>query len=196
MNILVDKFPTKCKIDERIYEFNTDFRNCLKIMFALQDDDLTNNEKFYIMVSRLYKEIPKNLEKAVEYAIKFLDCDDGNRKEKMASESFNEACLYSFEQDAKYIYSAIKQTHGIDLETVENLHWWKFVYLFLDLDKDCQFYRIIDLREKKRKGKLTKEEQEWCKKHKDIINLPVKLTPEEKEKLAKVEYYKSLRKKE
>lgn len=189
MNILVDKFPTKVRIEGHTYELNTDFRNCLKIMFAFQDDELTVNEQVSVMLNLLYKTVPGNLEKAYLYAMRFLNCETGQDTEKRASERFTETCLYSWEKDAKYIYSAIKQAHGVDLETVEHLHWWKFVYMFLDLNKDCQFYFILNMREKKRKGKLTKEEREWCNKHKDIIALPVKLTAEEKEKIAKAERY-------
>lgn len=197
MNILVDKFPTKCIIDGKTYTFNTDYRNCLKIMFALQDDDLTVNEQFLIMLKRLFVEVPDNIEKAVQAAISFLNCSfEKKNNEDKASEQFTDTCLFSWQKDAKYIYSAIKQAHGIDLEDVEYLHWWKFVYLFLDLNKDCQFYRIIGLRDKKRKNKLTKEEREWCQKNKDIINLPVHLSPEEKAKIARYEYLMSLRNQE
>lgn len=75
MNILVDQFPSKVKIDGKDYGLNTDFRIGLKIMFAMQDDGLTMQEKMIVMLQLLYKEIPNDLEKAVEYAIAFLNCN-------------------------------------------------------------------------------------------------------------------------
>ena len=72
MNPLVDKFPTKIKIDDQILDINTDFRNCLKIILAFEDDNLTIEEKYYIMLMRLYGNIPNNQEEAIRKAIKRL----------------------------------------------------------------------------------------------------------------------------
>lgn len=80
--------------------------------------------------------------------------------------------IYSFAKDAKYIYSAIRQTHGIDLETVKYLHWWKFCYFFLDLDPDCMFQQMLHLRQQKQQGKLTKEERAVYYRLRDILDLP------------------------
>ena len=133
MNTLIDKFPTKALIDEKVYELNTDFRNCLKIILAFEDDELLDFEKAEIMLRNLYGEnIPKNTDEAIRKAIYFLDCGEEDEEKKVGTS--NNTRLYSFTKDAKYIYSAIKQTHGIDLESIEYLHWWKFVYLFLDLN--------------------------------------------------------------
>ena len=60
--------------------------------------------------------------------------------------------------DGVRIYSAILQTHGIDLQTVK-MHWWKFRMLFLDLHEDTTFQRMISLRSRREKGLLTKEEK-------------------------------------
>lgn len=184
MNILVDKFPTKTMIDDKEYTLNTDFRNCLKIMFAFEDKELFIEQQIEIMLELLYGKdnIPDNIEKAVEKAILFLDCGE---KENDKNKSENSRRVYSFNKDAKYIYSAIKQTHNIDLENIEYLHWWKFVYLFLDLDKDCFFCKLIDLRNKKNKGKLTKEEKNLYVELYDILEIEnaIQYTEEEQEEI-------------
>lgn len=107
------------------------------------------------MLRLLYKEIPPDTQKACELAVYFLNC--GEEKEGEAGSPARR--IYSFAKDAKYIYSAIRQTHGIDLETVKYLHWWKFCYFFLDLDPDCMFQQMLHLRQQKQQGKLTKEER-------------------------------------
>lgn len=173
MNVLIDKFPTKVKIDGELYELNTDYRVCLKIMFAFQDDELTIQEKGMIMLRLLYKNLPINIDEAVNKAIKFLDCGKSNEESEEKSMK-SKAPLFSWKKDSQYIYSAFKQSYGIDLEK-EKMHWWKFVIMFMDLDENCFFNKLVGLRDRQRKGKLTKEEKEWCANHKDIIRIE---TPE------------------
>jgi hypothetical protein len=112
-------------------------------------------------------------------AIKFLDAGVEQNQGDTAGEG--EGRIFSFTQDATYIYSAIRQTHGIDLEQETYFHWWKFLALFYDLDPECFFHRIINLRRAKRKGKLTREEQEYYLRIKHIVDLPERFSPEEDE---------------
>ncbi len=130
-----------------------------------------------VMLELLYKEIPENTREACRLGVKFLDC--GEDPEANAAQNEGPGRLYSFNQDAKYIYSAIKQSHGIDFETVDYLHWWKFSYMFLDLREDCFFHRLIHLRRQKNLGKLTKEEKELYYRIQDIVDVPEVRTTEE-----------------
>ncbi len=164
MNPLIDKFPTKIKIENNIYDINYDVKNCIRIIEAYEDEDLTIQEKHLIMIKRLYKKIPSNIEQAIIKGIKFLNCGEEER-------SFKELPrLYSFNKDAKYIYSAMNQTHKVDL-SLENIHWWKFCYYFLDLGKDTTFSNILNLRQKKNKGKLTKDEKNLFMESREILDL-------------------------
>lgn len=187
MNVLLDKFPTKALIDGKVYELNTDFRSCLKIILAFEDEELFDDEKIEIMLLNLYGDnIPDNIEEAIRKALYFLDCGETEDENKVGNRK-NATRLYSFTKDAKYIYSAIKQTHGIDLENIEYLHWWKFVYLFLDLNPECFFCKMVDLRNRKKKGKLNKEERRIYIQLYDILELDNKpqLTEEEQKKVDK-----------
>ncbi len=168
MNILLERLPTVAEIDGIEYEINTDFRNCLKIILAFEDAELTAYEKNTIMLKLLYKEIPQDVKQAQKIAVMFLNCGEENK----ASASESGSKVYSFEKDSRYIYTAINQTHRIDLEKIDYLHWWKFCYMFMDLKEDCFFTKLVDLRNRKNKGKLSKEEKEYCYKTKDIIDLP------------------------
>ena len=148
MNVLVDKFPTKAKLGNDIYNINTDFRVGINIMRLYEDNSLNIYEKTEIMLSLLYeKEIPLDLKEiAIEKAMIFLNAGESDKKNNDANrDGIKTKRLYSFEKDAKYIYSAIKKsTHGeIDLENIEYLHWWKFVYYFLDLDEKSFFSKMI-----------------------------------------------------
>lgn len=173
MNALLNKFPTKIRIDNIDYQINSDYRNCLRIILAFEDEELTIEEQYYIMLNLLYKEIPDNIELAIEKAILFLNCGE---KYEITDSSKR---TYSFNKDAKYIYSAMNQTHDIDLENIEYLHWWKFVFLFMDVDKDCTFSYITSLRYKKNKGKLDSYDKKVWIEMRDIVDLDY--SPEDEE---------------
>ena len=179
MNALLNKFPTKIRIDDTDYEINTDYRNCLKIILAFEDDELTIEEQYFIMLNLLYKEMPENIELAIEKAILFLNCGE----EYEVSDSKR---TYSFNKDSKYIYSAMNQTHNIDLESIEYLHWWKFVFLFMDVDKDCTFSYITSLRYKKNNGKLDNYDQKIWVEMREIVDLDYSCEDEEESEFMKL----------
>ena len=165
MNPLIDRFPTKIKVDSETIEINSDYRNCLRIILAFEDEDLTIQEKYEIMLKRLYKIMPKNIEEAINQAITFLDCGkkvQGNNIEQR---------VYSFKKDASFIFSSMSSTHNIDLNEIPYLHWWKFVYLFMDVRKDCTFSNIIYYRQKANAGKLDKSEKEVYRRSYKILSL-------------------------
>lgn len=165
MNPLTDKFPTKIKINNDIFEINTDFRNCLKIIEAYEDEELTIIEKHMIMLKRLYVQLPDDLEQATLKGIKFLNCGEESNNLHETKRT------YSFQKDGKYIYSAISQSHHLDLSEINYLHWWKFCYLFLDIKKDTTFSSILSLRQKKNKGQLNKEEKKVFMESREILDL-------------------------
>lgn len=181
MNILTDKLPTKIRVNKKIYDINYDYKTAIKTLMAFEDDELTQNEKCYILLNNIYKqEIPQNDEiEAITKAIKFLnlgvDSESNSNSEKMR--------IYSFKKDASYIYSGISQTHKIDLEKEANLHFWKFMSLFMDMTPECMFGDLIYYRKRKQEGKLTKEEKQQYEKIKDLVELEkVKVKSEERAK--------------
>lgn len=178
MNPLVNKFPTKIQIGDTIHEINTDFRNCLKIILAYEDDNLTIEEKTTIMLMRLYGFVPKNAEEqeeAIKKGILFLDCGEEQKDNDSPR-------IYSFSKDGKYIYAAIESSNvNLDLESIKYLHWWKFCYKFLEIGKDTTFSNIISLRDKKNKGKLTKEERNIFIESREILDLDYISEPSEEE---------------
>ena len=155
MNVLTDKFPTKIKVNNKILNINSDFRNCIKIIEAFEDEELLDEEKILILIKRLYlDEVDSvDLEEAYKKGIKFLDLGEENKDEHINKR------IYAFGKDSNYIYTGIRQSHNIDLNSIDYLHWWNFVYLFLDIGQECMFNQIIYYRKRKNEGKLTKEEK-------------------------------------
>jgi len=121
------------------------------------------------MLDILYSTMPENTKAAVQQGLKFLNGgkDNGEEKEEMQVKPR----IYSFAKDSDFIYSAFKQTHNIDLST-EQLHWWKFIALFMDLGPDTTFCNLINLRKKVKTGKATKEENEIAHEMGDAFEIP------------------------
>lgn len=167
MNILTDSLPKKIRLKDKLYDINYDYKTIINILIAFEDDELTKEEKAYIMIKNLYVDnIPEeHLEIAIEKAIRFIDCD-GTFSNEASSQR-----IYSFKKDANYIYSGINATHKIDIEEKPNLHWWKFMSLFMDMKSECIFGEITYYRTRLNEGKLTKEEKAQYKKIKSLIDL-------------------------
>lgn len=169
MNVLTDKFPTKIKVKDKILKINSDFRNCIKIIQAFEDDELYDEEKYLILIKRLYVDEvnEEDLEEAIMKGIKFLDLGE----ESKDTDEKPSKRLYSFIKDDNYIYTGIRQSHNIDLNSIEYLHWWNFVYLFLDIGQDCMFNQLVYYRQRKNEGKLTKDEKKLYVSMRKILDL-------------------------
>jgi len=167
MNILTDRFPTKIKIKNKILNINSDFRNCIKIIEAFEDEELSLEEKCLILIKRLYTDEVNSdeIEEAYKKGIKFLDLGEENKSVNQNKR------IYAFQKDSNYIYTGIRQSHNIDLNSIEYLHWWNFVYLFMDMGQDCMFNQIIYYRKKKNEGKLTKDERKLYLSMRKILDL-------------------------
>lgn len=169
MNILTEKLPTKIRVNRKVYDINYDYKTAIKTLMAFEDDELTQSEKCYILLNNIYKEkVPKEDElEAISKGIKFLNLGEDSEDDKQNQKPR----IYSFNKDATYIYSGINQTHKIDLEADENLHFWKFMSLFMDMSPDCMFGELVYYRTRKQEGKLTKEEKQQYEKIKDLVEL-------------------------
>lgn len=145
--------PLEVNVGGVTHILNTDFRFGLRTVMAFEDNDLTGEEKVGVMLDNLFLEIPENLEEAVSVSHWFL-----NAGEELQEESDDVLKLYSFSQDANFIFSAFRQTHGIDLQVVD-MHWWKFLALFMDLGSSTAFCNMVAFRKRIYSGKATPEEK-------------------------------------
>jgi len=157
-NFLIEQFPDAIEIDGEVYAVNTDFRVGLQIMADFENPEFDQDEKGYLMLNRLYRDLPENkgvefYQEALEKATKFLNAGD-----EAGQDVDGKPRLYSFDKDARLIYSAFSQTHGVDLQTAD-MHWWRFIALFMDLGADTAFNSMVNLRKRYHEGKLTDEEK-------------------------------------
>lgn len=164
MNILIDALPTSIEVNGIDYPIRSDFRTCMRIIVASEDDALTQSEKTLILLMLLYPSLPPDHNAALIAGLAFLngslteDDDSGIR-------------VYSFTKDAQLIFAAFRQTHNIDLTTVE-LHWWEFMALFMDLGSETAFCSIVNLRRRLATGKASKEERDTARELGSAIDVP------------------------
>jgi len=171
MNILTDRLPTAIRVNSRIYEVNSDFRDCLRIILAFEDNELTASEKSVIVLDSLYQERPadEDLREALRQGVRFLNGGDDESSDQDVSDGLR---LFSFAKDARFIFAAFQQTHGIDLQNTQYLHWWQFMTLFMDLGADTLFCNLVGLRKRVKTGKASKEERKVAREMGEVFSVP------------------------
>lgn len=179
MDIL--KLPTSFLLQGREYAINADFRPCVNIMRMFERTDLTDSEKIECMVEIFYKEtIPYRLvPEAAQKAVWFLNLGDESIDKK---QGFPLGRLFSWEQDLKFIISAVDKSAGFSIRSREFYHFWEFMSAFFE-SGECVFSTIVHQRKLKRTGKQTKADKEWWAENKDIAELKIELTADEQEVL-------------
>lgn len=154
MSRLTQKAPQTVPIDGVDVPIDTDFRGCLLTIAAIEDEELTQIEKQWVLLSNMYgDDIPENAGEAVTQALWFLSGapePSGKARPK----------LFDWDIDAARIHAALL-SRGINLDVVD-LHWWTFLSHIDELPTDSAFVQIVQLRDKYRRGKLTKEDRQAC----------------------------------
>ena len=133
-------YPTKTKINDEIYNLNTDFRIALRCYRIVDDSTISDSERALAIIYLIFGFIPKeNQEEYLSKAKKFLEGPyefKNNDKERDLD----------FEQDKKYILASFYSEYKIDLEIIEYMHFWKFLDFIAGLSENTILYRVRALR--------------------------------------------------
>ena len=177
MDILT--LPSSLSLQGQEYAINADWRPCVNIMRMFERTDLSDMEKVLCMVGILYEdEIPDSLmTEAAEQAVWFLNLGEAADGKK-STLSFGR--LFSWEQDLKFIISAVDKSAGFSIRSREFYHFWEFMSAFFETG-ECVFNTIVHQRKLKKTGKQSKADKEWWAENRDIAELKVELTIDEQE---------------
>lgn len=176
MNFFYEELPNTVNVKGENVKIITDFREYIRLLDMLKDQELDTLQKFAIIQQYFLDGIV-----ADEEAISALSCfitmdtncvevaetgDCGRPQEKPKKN------LFSYSIDYPYILSGFLRDYGIDLIDIKYMHWWKFRMLFDGLSDDTEIkqrimYRSVDLSEIK-----DKEERKRIKKIQKSIQLP------------------------
>lgn len=172
---MLGQLPQELEVCNQTYRIRTDFRDILKIIAAYNDDELTDQEKVYVCLNRLYVEpqkIPRTEEayaEALKQANEFIECKLSNDRPSPA--------VVNWEKDEQMIFPAVNKVAGMEVRMVEYMHWWTFLGYFMAIDRDDMWGTVLTIRQKKAKGKkLEKHEKEF------LLNNPELCALEAREK--------------
>ena len=168
--------PTTMALGDKEFSIRSDYRAILDIMAAMNDVDLTNEERAAVALEIFYPEYDKipseYLKEAIEKCYEFID--GGERREG------NAPPVVSWEQDFQYIIAPINAVAGYEVRSVDYLHWWTFLSYYMEIDGECTFAQIVNIRDKKARGKkLEKYEREWYERNRSIVDKKTQYTEEE-----------------
>lgn len=175
---MIGSLPTTLEIDGKEYGIRTDFRVVLIIFQALNDPDLTEDEKNMVILCSLYEEVPENAQEALNKAVWYMD---GGQTFKSS-----EKRVMDWEQDEQMIFSAVNKVAGFETRTKEYIHWWTFLGFFNEIEEGL-FSTVVNIRKKRNQGKkLDKTEEEFYKRNRELVNLKKRLSKEEQADLDEV----------
>ena len=167
MNILFQKFPQTVTVNGREYAVVTDFREWIKMHEFLTEIDTFTPRVLEMLLGWYTDDVPEDTEGAIRALEGFL-CLEGMQDEFQEEEDIDEKGpgkpVFSYSQDAVFIYSAFREIYGIDLDEIEYMHWWKFRALFDGLPADTEikqriYYRSLDpkkIKDKEEKKRIQK----------------------------------------
>ena len=182
-NLILNKLP---QYTPSKFKIRTDFRETIKFELLMQDKTINDNDKIK-MALNLYYYNPYEIEdikKAIDDILWFYKGGKKDKKIIVDNENNNynkQKQIYSYEFDAEYIYSAFMEQYKIDLNSIKYLHWWKFKALFLSLNEEVLFSKIMKYRAMNINTIKDKDMKKFYKKMKKIYALPDMRTEEEKE---------------
>lgn len=182
MEKVIWRLPTTVDVNGTTYEIRSDYRAILDILLAITDSGLDGQNKTLEALEIFYPafdEMPiSDYQEALNQCFRFID--RGQEKK----ERNREPTLMSWEQDFDMIIAPVNRIAGCEVRSLEYVHWWTFLSWYSEIG-DCLFAQVVRIRDKKARGKsLDKQDREFYRKNKDIIDLKTTYTEAEKDVLA------------
>lgn len=175
MNDLYKQAPKCLSIGEKNYKINSDYRTWIEFeTLLIKNQDIS----FSDILSLLFPdELPLNesQEEITEQILWFYRCgqpEDNNSGSKGSQ-------VFDYDFDAGYIYAAFMQQYDLDISK-PYIHWWKFRGLFLALDENTEFVKIMGYRSMQISSKMTSEQKSFYTKMKKLHKIPLPQSEQEK----------------
>lgn len=165
---MLGMLPQTLNINGRAYKIRSDYRDILQIIAAFGDKELSDEEKAYVCLKRLFvamESIPKSdYQDAYEAAVTFIECHISDRKPNPK--------VVNWEKDEQLIFPAINKVAGMEVRAVPYMHWWTFLGYFQSIDREDIWGFILTIRQKRAKGKkLEKYEKDFLNANRDICEV-------------------------
>lgn len=174
--------PTSVEINGKSHPIRNrcDYRVVLDVICALNDNELTDEEKIKCALFIFYEDISAidDFDAAIKEMFRIINGD-----EDQAEMQEQKPQLMDWEHDFPQLAPPISRVLGYDVRTSEKYtHWYSFLGAYMEIGGECVFATIVSIRNKRAKGqKLEKWELDFLREHRKMIDLPQKLTLEEQE---------------
>ena len=182
MEKVIYSLPTSVEANGTEYAIQSDYRAVLDILTALSDSDLDEQDKAEAALTIFYPDFPSmpasDYQEALSQCFRFIDHG------QEAKEQGKQPVVMSWEQDFEMIVAPINRIAGCEIRALEYLHWYTFLSYYQEIG-DCLFAHVVSIRDKKSRGKpLDKQEREFYRRNREIIDLKTNYTDAEKNILA------------
>lgn len=179
-NILINKLPETVEIDGQPVAINTSYKAAILLEQIMADNELSEYEKLFEAMLLYYGNVEGNIEQKLERIIWLYSCDNSEEGQISADADLRQGKrIFSFAEDADYIYAAFLAQYGIDLQ-VEDIHWWKFMALFKSLGEENEICKIMQIRAMPIDSDMSQKQKDHYNKLKRIYALPDNRTNEQK----------------
>lgn len=147
MNLFYEDYPNTIVVGGREITIVTDFREYIKLIDMLNDNELKSWEKV-VCLKQYFEEEPEDFGEAMEQLTAFvvMETESAEEKENQENAKNDKKEVYSFEYDFPFIFSAFLSEYGIHLKTIPYLHWWEFRNLFRGLSEETEIKKMIAYR--------------------------------------------------
>ena len=182
MEKVIYSLPTSVEVNGTEYTIQSDYRAVLDILTALSDADLSNQDKAEAALKIFYpdfEEMPaSDYQEALNQCFRFIDRGQEPKEQK------KQPVVMSWEQDFDMIIAPVNRIAGCEVRSLPYLHWWTFVSYYMEIG-DCLFAQVVAIRDKKARGKpLDKQDREFYRRNRDLIDLKTTYTEAEQDLLA------------
>ena len=165
---MLGQLPRALEINGAQYDIDSDYRNILQIFTAFNADDLTDQEKVYVCMERLFVDLEKlprrDFEAGYTAALRFIECNIHSDKPSHK--------VVNWEKDEQLIFPAINKVAGMEVREVPYMHWWTFLGYFQAIDREDIWGFILTIRQKRAQHKpLAKHEKEFFSANRDLCLL-------------------------
>lgn len=184
---MIGELPTELEAGGKRYAIRPDFRDCLAIMEAYQDDELSPEEKVYVALTIMYRDFEnmpqKDYSEAYRRMIWFLN---GGVALPSGEENPSKP-LMNWKQDAPLYFPAINKASGREVRQARYMHFWTFLGYYYEIGEGL-FATVISIRDKLNNGKkLEKHEREFYRRNKNLVDIKKPISIEDREWIEAVE---------
>lgn len=150
---LQDALPCTVAVGRRTYKVDLDFRNVLRMMDVLGQDDIMPAAREYNALKCVMKHPPKQTAQVL-LALRVLLFPEQPKTDGKK--------LTDFVQDADLIRAAFMQEYGINLYR-DKLHWFEFTSLLSGLPEGSRYTEVLGIRARPmpKPTKYNADERQW-----------------------------------